>query len=553
MIKDSKPNTLLLEDSIVAGLSRCPNVWNEYLAQINALNLGIGGDCIQYVLWRAINLPLPSSVKHIVILCRTSNIPIDTTRNIANCIISIGAIFQKNSDGINVSVCGLIPCDERWSVGRVLINEVNKILKYQCNINGFAFIFQDHGWTLANGFLDYSLFYKVLLHLIEQGNVKLAKPITLTITPRYINLSSTNSNTSCSDITRQKLQATIYFLLNERNFLLLSNVCQPILSNVSGSRLYQRKPASNMKLVSIHVSPVYADSFSEFVKLLNVSKPTCSSNATKRNVGNASSVDQFTKPLNVSKTVCPSKATKRNVCNASSVSQLIKPLNVNKTICSNDATERKVCKVSSVSQLVKSSIVSKPACSNNVTKRNVRNATSISQLVKTFNVTKSVCSSNANNPVICNSTCKPVSNFVSDCQSFKHVYKLIDVNQKRPHERLVNNKSSHQHFTQKFNVVNILIMSIYFYELVFLFFIFHHNFCNNNIDNIFNGYVRCNSFSTNEFLTFDSFIYHEFISVAIFNIPHTNVLSSLHRFYHFSFSSYKYLLFINSVFITFFM
>ena len=44
MIKDAKPNALLLGDSIVAGLSRYPNVWNEYFAPRNPLNLGIGGD-----------------------------------------------------------------------------------------------------------------------------------------------------------------------------------------------------------------------------------------------------------------------------------------------------------------------------------------------------------------------------------------------------------------------------------------------------------------------------------------------------------------------------
>ena len=32
MIKDSKTNALLLGDSIVAGLSRYRNVWNEYFA-----------------------------------------------------------------------------------------------------------------------------------------------------------------------------------------------------------------------------------------------------------------------------------------------------------------------------------------------------------------------------------------------------------------------------------------------------------------------------------------------------------------------------------------
>ena len=39
MIKDAETNTLLLGDSNVACLSRYPNVWNEYFAPINALNL----------------------------------------------------------------------------------------------------------------------------------------------------------------------------------------------------------------------------------------------------------------------------------------------------------------------------------------------------------------------------------------------------------------------------------------------------------------------------------------------------------------------------------
>ena len=68
MIKDSKTNTLLLEDSIVADLSRYLNVWNEYLAPINALNVSIGGDPIENFLWWAINLLLPSSLENIVIL-----------------------------------------------------------------------------------------------------------------------------------------------------------------------------------------------------------------------------------------------------------------------------------------------------------------------------------------------------------------------------------------------------------------------------------------------------------------------------------------------------
>ena len=62
--------------------------------------------------------------------------------------------------------------------------------------------------------------------------------------------------------------------------------------------------------------------------------------------------------------------------------------------------------------------------------------------------------------------------------------------------------------------MNILMISIYFYELVLLFFIVHHKSCNNNVDNFFKGYVKCNNFPANEFLASNN--------VAIFNI-HTDM------------------------------
>ena len=87
--------------------------------------------------------------------------------------------------------------------------------------------------------------------------------------------------------------------------------------------------------------------------------------------------------------------------------------------------------------------------------------------------------------------------------------------------------------------------SIYFYELVLLFFIFHHNFYSGHIDNFFKGYVTRNSFSSNKHLIYDSFIYYE---VNIFNISHTNVFSSSDRFYPFKFYFCKHRFFICSVF-----
>ena len=44
------------------------------------MNLGIGGDRVENVLWRAISLLLPSSVRNIVVQCATNNISTDSPR-----------------------------------------------------------------------------------------------------------------------------------------------------------------------------------------------------------------------------------------------------------------------------------------------------------------------------------------------------------------------------------------------------------------------------------------------------------------------------------------
>ena len=110
-------------------------------------------------------------------------------------------------------MCGLIPRDECWSVNRLLINKVNDILKYECHKNGFAFIVQDHGWTLPKESLDCFLFYKDSLHLVEQGNVKLAESIVSTLTPQI------NQINLYSDVSKQSVPASISFSFKGMIFL----------------------------------------------------------------------------------------------------------------------------------------------------------------------------------------------------------------------------------------------------------------------------------------------------------------------------------------------
>ena len=76
---------------------------------LNAMNLGIEGDCVENVLWQAISLLLPASAQNMVVQCGTNNILTDSPHDIADCIIDVGAIFWRKSSTVNIIICGSIP------------------------------------------------------------------------------------------------------------------------------------------------------------------------------------------------------------------------------------------------------------------------------------------------------------------------------------------------------------------------------------------------------------------------------------------------------------
>ena len=221
----------------------------------------------------------------------------------ADCIVDVGTIFRRKSNTVNIIICGLIPRDECWWVNRLLMNKVNEILKYKCHKNVFAFIVQDYGWTLPNGSLGCSLFYKDILHLFEQWNVKLAKSMVSTLTARsyQINLSSKNRNLLLVISLKNTFQLLFLFpLIKEDDFPPLTNVYRPVIKS--------RYCSNHVTVRSIVVSP----NVSGHVKRLYRCKPVkavCSSNFIKQNACNVSSASKLVKSLTVSKPVCSTIAT----------------------------------------------------------------------------------------------------------------------------------------------------------------------------------------------------------------------------------------------------
>ena len=73
-------------------------------------------------------------------------------------------------------VCGLLPSDNNWSINRVYIDEINNYLCCKFKLNGISFI-NHTARALQDGSLKPNLFYANKLHLIKEGNAKLAASI----------------------------------------------------------------------------------------------------------------------------------------------------------------------------------------------------------------------------------------------------------------------------------------------------------------------------------------------------------------------------------------
>ena len=106
----SNTPTVVIGGSIAAGLMRYRNVWDKYFNK-DTINCRIGGDKTQKVMWRSNNIPLPQSLKYVVINCGTNNLDTYNPDKISDGLICIALLFQKRMKHLQIIVNGLIPRD----------------------------------------------------------------------------------------------------------------------------------------------------------------------------------------------------------------------------------------------------------------------------------------------------------------------------------------------------------------------------------------------------------------------------------------------------------
>ena len=65
-------------------------MWNESFTPLGAINLGIGGDKVENILWRIEDTNLPPTLECFFVHCGTNNIGSSSPKDIADGILSIG-------------------------------------------------------------------------------------------------------------------------------------------------------------------------------------------------------------------------------------------------------------------------------------------------------------------------------------------------------------------------------------------------------------------------------------------------------------------------------
>ena len=173
----SDASTVVIGDFTAAGFMRYRNAWDKNFNR-DTINCGIGGNETQNILWRSNNIPLPQSLKYVVINCGTNNLDMDNPDKISDRLICITLLFQKRLKHLQIIVNGIIPRDATNTRRQQKLLEVNQLLRDKCtSYNSVYFLKPDTDWTNLDGGLNKTFYYKDNIHLLENGNKKLALSI----------------------------------------------------------------------------------------------------------------------------------------------------------------------------------------------------------------------------------------------------------------------------------------------------------------------------------------------------------------------------------------
>ena len=167
-----KAQVIFIGDSITQGWEgEGKEVWGKYYAHRNAVNLGIGGDRTQHVLWRLDNGNIDGlKPKAAVLMIGTnnSNGEDNTPGQIAQGVTVILKKLREKLPGTKVLLLAIFPRNENFSAQRGKLAMNNQVLQKNADEQNIFWVDFGHKFLRADGTMPRELMPDYL-HLSKRG------------------------------------------------------------------------------------------------------------------------------------------------------------------------------------------------------------------------------------------------------------------------------------------------------------------------------------------------------------------------------------------------
>lgn len=167
-----KAQVIFIGDSITQGWEgEGKDVWAKYYAHRNAVNLGIGGDRTQHVLWRLENGNIDGlKPKAAVLMIGTnnSNGEDNSPEQIADGVTAIVKKLRGKLPGTKILLLAIFPRSENFSVQRGKLAMINQVIRRQADDKNVMWVDFGHQFLNDDGTMPRSLMPDYL-HLSRKG------------------------------------------------------------------------------------------------------------------------------------------------------------------------------------------------------------------------------------------------------------------------------------------------------------------------------------------------------------------------------------------------
>ena len=182
-VAKGKVDLVLIGDSITHGWEgKGKSVWEKFYGKRNAVNLGIGGDRTQHVMWRLDNGNVKGiSPKVAVVMIGTNNSGNNSPEEIADGLAAITKQLRKKLPKTKVLLLGIFPRGANKDDGRRQVNEkANAIFKKLADGNDVHYLDIGAKFLEPDGTLTRKIMPD-LLHLSVKGYTIWAESIEPTL------------------------------------------------------------------------------------------------------------------------------------------------------------------------------------------------------------------------------------------------------------------------------------------------------------------------------------------------------------------------------------